>query len=377
MNICFILPHISTIPRGGFRVVYDYANAFAARGHKVFICYPYIFRYRSWILGMLAHPIGTIKYFSSYLGMLITGKLRERNHGGGGGWHSLDSRVSCRYPFQLAPWLPFIYPRGTRFIATMNWTSIAVSRFWCGSARKFYFIQGYENWAPFDDALVKKTYSLKLKKVAISKWLCEKVAEADEKAVCIPNGLDFQRFSLRNPIEGRNRYEIAMLWHPDGLKRANDSLQALRIVHERFPNVHLTSFGVPERPDGWPEWITYVKQPDAERHNRIYNEAAIFVASSEQEGWGLCPSEAMICGAALACTDIGGYRSFAENGVNALMSPVYDVEALADNVCRLIEDNQLRIRIAKAGAEGIKKFTIESAVDKFLSVLGGDGYEIV
>ena len=83
----------------------------------------------------------------------------------------------------------------------------------------------------------------------------------------------------------------------------------------------------------------------------------------------MTPCEAMICGAAVVCTDIGGYRSFATDGVTALMSPARDVVALAKNICRLIEDDQMRIRIARAGHENIKQFSWERSVNTLIEVL--------
>ena len=44
-------------------------------------------------------------------------------------------------------------------------------------------------------------------------------------------------------------------------------------------------------------------------------------------------------------------------------------ERLAENIIRLIEDDDLRYRIAKAGHENIRQFTWESAYDKLKKYL--------
>ena len=160
-----------------------------------------------------------------------------------------------------------------------------------------------------------------------------------------------------------------MLWHKDERKRTQDAVAALRMVRSRFPKLHVIAFGVPDEPRDLPEWITYVQKPDRKKHNEIYNRASIFVASSEQEGWGLTPCEAMICGAAVVCTDIGGYREFAENDVTALMSPVRNPQMLALNIIRLIEDDALRIRLAMNGRDLIRRFTWDRSVDELLKML--------
>ena len=52
-----------------------------------------------------------------------------------------------------------------------------------------------------------------------------------------------------------------------------------------------------------------------------------------------------------------------------LLSPVYDVNVLAQNIIKLIENKDLRIKLAKAGNENIKKFNWETALEKFVNVI--------
>ena len=59
----------------------------------------------------------------------------------------------------------------------------------------------------------------------------------------------------------------------------------------------------------------------------------------------------------------------AQDGVNALVSPVGEAEALAMNIIKLIEDDQLRYRLANAGYELIQNFDIEKSIEKFEQAL--------
>ena len=94
---------------------------------------------------------------------------------------------------------------------------------------------------------------------------------------------------------------------------------------------------------------------------RLYNRSAIFLVPSHYEGWGLPGSEAMACGAALVSTDNGGVRAYAEHGTTALLTPIADPAALAAAACSLIEDDPLRIKLARAGCDQIRQFTWERA----------------
>jgi glycosyltransferase involved in cell wall biosynthesis len=87
------------------------------------------------------------------------------------------------------------------------------------------------------------------------------------------------------------------------------------------------------------------------------------------EGWPLPPAEAMMSGCALAATDIGGHREYAVPGDTALLSPPSNPTALAANLIRLVEDDALRVRLARSGLAGVQRFTWTRAVGAFEEVL--------
>jgi len=131
-------------------------------------------------------------------------------------------------------------------------------------------------------------------------------------------------------------------------------------------------FGTSERPSDIPFDFKYFKSPSKDTHNEIYNNAAIFIAASKAEGFALPPAEAMICGCALCCTDIGGFAMYAINEKTALTSKVYDVQSLTENILKLIMNNELRIKIAKNGNEFIKRFTWENSIKQFNNFLNNN-----
>ena len=96
------------------------------------------------------------------------------------------------------------------------------------------------------------------------------------------------------------------------------------------------------------------------------------MAPSRTEGWGLTGCEALLCGAALAATDIDGHREFAFDGKTALTSPARSPGALAENVLRLIRNLDLRIRLAINGFEFVRQLTWERASNSFEAALLGD-----
>lgn len=71
----------------------------------------------------------------------------------------------------------------------------------------------------------------------------------------------------------------------------------------------------------------------------------------------------MACGAALVSTEYEGVKEYAENNYNALLSPIRDVDALADNLERIMQDEKLRLRIVKNGMSTVKDFSWEKAIN--------------
>ena len=64
----------------------------------------------------------------------------------------------------------------------------------------------------------------------------------------------------------------------------------------------------------------------------------------------------MAAGVPLVASDIPGYRIATDNGDAALLSPPNDPGALARNLLRLLDDAQLRERLANRGREVANRF---------------------
>jgi glycosyltransferase involved in cell wall biosynthesis len=141
-------------------------------------------------------------------------------------------------------------------------------------------------------------------------------------------------------------------------------MKALELAREGFPAMQAVLFGVFPRPQNLPHWVEYHENPPQEELvDKIYNGSRIYLCPSWTEGFHLAPAEAMACGCSVVSTDIGGVRDYAEDGVTALLSPPQNPDALAQNITRLLQDDELRIRLAKAGHERIQGFTWERSAD--------------
>lgn len=80
----------------------------------------------------------------------------------------------------------------------------------------------------------------------------------------------------------------------------------------------------------------------------LWASAHIAVLPSHREGMPLSLLEAAACGRPLVATDVLGCRDIARPGVNALLVPIDDTEALADAIERLALDPELRRKFGAA-----------------------------
>lgn len=353
MRITFIMPSSGLFLSGGFKIVYEYANRLVKDGLSVNIVYPLAVTWEPFDI------IYRIKRVLHYARALLTRSYKPS-------WFNIDSRIK-----QF--WIPFLssrfMPKSDCIFATGWETAIFLNGYQCKPCKKYYFIQSFEDWCGPREK-VEETWKYPMKKIVIAPWLKEIADGMGEESILIENGFDFEAFPLINPIESRNKYSVIMLYHEAEFKGSKIGLKALEIVKNKYPKLQGIFFGTPEPPKDLPEWIEYHRAP--EELFGLYNRAAIYMGTSAREGFSLTIAEAMQCGCAVVCTDIGGYKIVAENNTTALVSPVGDADSLGENVMKLIEDDALRIKIASNGSDRIKTYTWNRAYKKLKDLINND-----
>lgn len=92
----------------------------------------------------------------------------------------------------------------------------------------------------------------------------------------------------------------------------------------------------------------------------------IFVLSSDFEGLPNVLIEAMACGVPVISTRCpSGPDEIITDGENGLLVPVGDEEALTQAILRLLEDKELRKKLAKAGKKKAEEFRIEKIIGEY------------
>ena len=90
-------------------------------------------------------------------------------------------------------------------------------------------------------------------------------------------------------------------------------------------------------------------------------ESAVFVLSSRFEGFPLILLEAMSKGMGIVSFDCPtGPADIVDDHRNGLLVPAEDVEGLARAIREIVEDEELRRRMAGAAIETAQQYTIEA-----------------
>lgn len=351
-SVSFLLGGLRPTINGGTKVILEYANRLSENGWQVSLVYGVFQPEEKGIFNKIYHFLSVCKTIYKY------GRSVKR-------WFHLNDCVKEIYVNNLD------YnnvPYSDIYIATYVSTAPYLNKYPIDSSRKYYFIQDYEVWGKvWTGYRTRQTYGFSMTKFVISDWLKELLKEEGADSIKLANGFDFNFFKYIVPFDKKDKYSITILYSKNPHKGVSYALKAVRLVKERYPQLKVKLFGTySKRPEDIDDWMEYNSNPDKNTLNLLYNESAIYVAASTYEGWGLTIGEAMICGAAIACTDTDGFKEMVSHGETGLISPVGDIGALASNVCKLIEDDQLRYRLANNGNLHIQNFTWDNSVMKMI-----------
>jgi glycosyltransferase involved in cell wall biosynthesis len=351
MRITFVLPSRSAVPIGAYRTVYELANRLAERGDEVAVVHP-------------RTVIATPGLKGRAKDLLWVGRYRRRP-AALAPWFAVDRRVRLLAVADLAaPALP-----AADALVAVTWEAApCVAAAPPGKGTGYYFVQEGVPRPVATPAKVETAWGLPLHKIVIAGWLEDKARDRGETATTsrVPIGVDLEHWGIDRPIAGRAPRVAAML---NPIKGEADVVAALEAARRLVPALTASCYGTAERPAALPAWADYERLPDRPALRRLYNSASIFLQASREEGWGLPPNEAMACGCALVTYDTGGSREYADDGATALVVEPPAAPGLAAAIATLTEDDELRVRLAGAGAELVAGLTWERATDAFRAVL--------
>ena len=341
MKIGFVLPMPTTKIVGGYKVVYEYANYLAQKGHDVTIFYNSDKGRNSRSLPpFLVYSLRQLICLKEPSWFRLLPEVKKVN------LYSLDKKYFKDYDVA---------------VATAAETAIFVNEL--SVKKKVYLIQYFEkDWHLSEEQLFKTYNYPDMTLVVVSKWLLNKISEHTDKEIYyIPNGIDDTVF--KDYKQPRKKHSVAMLYHLDERKGAKVGLGVIFKLKQKYPDLEVNLFGIPKRDTSWPSWIRYTRFAKPVQVAQIMNDSSVFLCTSRFEGFGLTGLESLFCGCEFVTTDCGGIREYASEK-NAVICKIDDVDGLVQGISEIFETSNT----TGGKTEVVNDFKLSESQAKFLDI---------
>lgn len=154
-------------------------------------------------------------------------------------------------------------------------------------------------------------------------------------------------------------------------------LQAWSRIEKQYPDWQLAVYGDGERTSyeqlmedlGIDAARCHLNGPTSDIQSEYVN-SSLFVFSSRFEGFGMVLVEAMACGlpvVSFACPC--GPRDIIKDGYDGLLVENGNVEALANSLSMLMNDETLRFSMSQEGQKNVQRFRIEQVAQQWNAIL--------
>lgn len=302
-----------------------------------------------------------------------------------------DGRRSYLWPVGLRRWFQTITPDVVQ-IHNEPWLKAALAARQARVPLVLFTLHGrtHENWV--DHALDRRAAKLSDRVTTVSTALRDHVVEHmrvdPERVLAIPNGVDVERFApgpapscLRASLGLRaDQPLIGMIARLEPVKNHACLLRAFVKVIAEHPTARLILVGdgqlrreIEERivENGLSEHVlmTGVRSdvPD------VYRALDVCVLPSLAEGASISILEAMASGVCIVASKVGGTPELLDNGACGLLVPSNDPGALAQGICKVLADSELR-RTLGAAARGrcVERFSFAEVVGRYEQIYRSD-----
>lgn len=195
----------------------------------------------------------------------------------------------------------------------------------------------------------------------------------------VPNGIDLDLFNPHAPLPpGINRDvpTILFLGRFDPRNGLTTLFDAYRKMKGRNREAQIVVVGDGPlrnhyfRAANGDPGITFVGAVLGSRPS-YYAHSAIYACPTTKASFGITLLESMACETPVVCSDIPGFRDVVKHEREALMFPCGDVDGLAGNLVRLLEDETLRVRLGKNGRMSAEVYSWPSVTAAVFDVYAG------
>lgn len=245
------------------------------------------------------------------------------------------------------------------------------------------FIQGNSIFRLLGRFALNKADSI----VAVSCFIRERlslVTDVDRNRITVaPMGVDDSLFKAKK-TQNRDDTSLLFVGRLEEKKGLVYLIEAMTKVLQKCPEVVLRIVGDGTQKTrlqqltsekGLSRSVLFVGAVEHPRLPAFFEKSAVFVAPSvnldyDVEGLPVVLLEAIASGLPVITTDAGGITDIIEDGITGILVPQRNADHLADSIVELLEDRELREKIAlRASVKLRERFTWEAVAKKYFDVI--------
>lgn len=192
-----------------------------------------------------------------------------------------------------------------------------------------------------------------------------------KRVFLVPEGLAFEPLSK---IPEKEEYPVVVyVGRLKRAKRPDHAVRAFRIVKDKVPDSELWVLGNGSlkkdlKRIACEDVRFFGCLCDAERRERV-RRSWVLVNPSVREGWGLNVVEANALGTPCVAYDVAGLRDSISHYETGLLAEAGNVEALADKIVMVLNDDSIRNKLSKNALNHSRKFSWDNTAEEFIKVL--------
>ena len=212
----------------------------------------------------------------------------------------------------------------------------------------------------------------------------------DDRLICIPNGVDVDRFVPSGRTVRSNGANICFVGRIERQKGLDHLLRAFSVMRTGIGDVHLSIVGEGQQRESLEKLAHNLKLEERVTFTgptrdvlAYYQAALVFVLPSLSEGMSSSLLEAMSCGLPVVVTAVGGNREMVERSSGEEAIPVSqfkiadcgilvnpeDSRGLAGALSKLLDDSTLRNRLGEMARKHIvSRFSQEQIVNDYITL---------
>lgn len=192
------------------------------------------------------------------------------------------------------------------------------------------------------------------------------------KTFVIPNALPFEP-TQSSELTKKQAIAVGRYNNAKGYEYL---IEAWKTVHQKHPDWIINIYGSGEQKDYVKKLIErnalqdtiIMNEPTDDIMNR-YLESSICVVSSRYEGFSMVILESMICGVPVVSFDCPhGPRNIIRNSEDGFLIEYLNTKAMADCICQLIENPELRQSVGAKAKENIIRFSRDNVMSQWTNL---------